>query len=87
MTSNHPLLRAVTFCAALMLAACAPESPIDPRVAPFAALPDWNGIWLAEGLETAIDGYSLARQPKLILFNEDVPWNDAARTGLQALMA
>ncbi len=72
---------------ALACSACSPSQPADPRVEQFARLPDWSGVWVADGLEPGIDGFSMARPPRLIFASPDIPWNDAARAGLQSAMA
>jgi hypothetical protein len=70
------------------LSACTTQTPpADPRVQQFARLPDWGGVWVADGLEPGIDGFSMARPPALIVVNPDAPWNDAARAAIQAELA
>ena len=76
---------ALTF--ALALCACTPAPPADPRVEQFAKLPDWSGIWLAEGLEPGIDGFSMSRPPGLMVLAPGVPWNEATTAKIQAELA
>ena len=52
---------------ALALCACTQQPPADPRVEQFAQLPNWSGIWLAEGLEPGIDGFSMSRPPAFLV--------------------
>lgn len=47
---------------ALCLQSCAdrsqdPATTVDPRVSLFAALPDWRGYWVPEGMKADISGY------------------------------
>ena len=70
---------------AVALCACTPQQPADPRAAQFAQLPDWTGIWVAEGLEPGIDGFSMSRPSRL--FAADAPWNEAALDKLRAALA
>jgi hypothetical protein len=80
----------VTAGVALALGACTqPETPTatNPRVEQFARLPNWSGVWVADGLEPGIDGFSMARPPRFIFASTDIPWNDAARAKLQSAMA
>ncbi len=79
---------AASLFAALALGACTqPPPPADPRVEQFARLPDWSGIWLAEGLEPGIDGFSVSRLPALAAVNPAIPWNDSAKARLEAELA
>jgi hypothetical protein len=72
---------------ALVLCACTQQESADPRVQRFAQLPNWNGVWVADGLEPGIDGFSMARPSRLMFIAADIPWNEAARAKLQAAMA
>ena len=73
---------------ALALTACTQQQPpADPRVEAFAQLPNWSGIWLADGLEPSIDGFSVSRLPAFLLVNPDVPWNEATKAKIQAELA
>jgi len=74
-------------CLAVALAACTEQRPADPRVERFAQLPDWSGIWVADGLEPGIDGFSMARMPAFLVVNPDAPWNETTVAKLQAELA
>ncbi len=76
--------RVATLTFALALCACTPPPPTDPRVERFAALPDWSGIWVAEGLEPGIDGFSMSRMPGFMVMNPAAPWNESTTARLQA---
>ena len=82
------MMRGAAFSAALVLCACAqPAPPTNPRVEQFARLPNWSGIWLADGLEAGIDGFSVSRPPTLAVQSPGIPWNDSAMARLQAELA
>jgi hypothetical protein len=72
---------------ALALTACTKAEPADPRVERFAQLPNWSGIWLADGLEPGIDGFSVSRLPAFLLVNPETPWNEATTAKIQAELA
>ena len=72
---------------AFALTACTQQPPADPRVERFAQLPNWSGIWLADGLEPGVDGFSVSRLPAFLLVNPDVPWNEATTAKIQAELA
>jgi hypothetical protein len=72
---------------ALALTACTQQPPADPRVEAFAQLPNWSGIWLADGLEPGVDGFSVSRLPAFLLVNPDIPWNEATTAKIQAELA
>jgi hypothetical protein len=70
---------------ALALCGCMQEQPpVDPRVARFAELPNWSGIWVADGLEPGIDGFSMSRPPAFAAVHPDIPWNEASAAKLKA---
>jgi hypothetical protein len=79
--------RGATLSLALALCACTQPPSDDPRVEQFAKLPDWSGIWLAEGLEPGIDGFSTARPPAFVMGLPGVPWNETTMARLQAELA
>ena len=82
------MMRAAAFSAALALCACTQQAPpTDPRVEQFARLPNWSGIWLAEGLEPGVDGFSVSRPPTLAVQSPAIPWNESAMARLQAELA
>jgi hypothetical protein len=74
--------------AAVALTACTPQQqPTDPRVEAFAKLPNWSGIWLADGLEPGIDGFSMSRPPAFLAEAPGIPWNAGTMAKLQAELA
>jgi len=74
--------------ASVLLAICAcTQQPADPRVAEFAGLPNWSGVWIADGLEPGIDGFSMARIPAFLVMNPAIPWNDGSLAKIQAELA
>src|SRR5687767_10663755 len=82
------MMRSATFGAALVLCACAqPAPPADPRTEQFARLPNWSGIWLADGLEPGIDGFSMSRPPAFLVQAPGIPWNEETVARLQAELA
>ena len=78
--------RRAAFVAALALTACMQQSA-DPRTEAFARLPNWSGIWLADGLEPGVDGFSLSRAPAFAMGVPGVPWNEATTARFQAELA
>jgi len=86
MISTGLARRLALVSAALALASCT-QQPADPRVESFAKLPDWSGIWVAEGLEAGIDGFSMSRLPVLVVMNPDAPWNETTVAKIQAELA
>jgi hypothetical protein len=77
----------VLLASALVLHACSTGTP-EPRAEAFANLPDWRGIWFAEGLEPGISGFLPGfglDQYKLV--TEDAPWNDDGRAMFLAMLA
>src|SRR5918993_290758 len=79
--------RAAVLSAALVLCSCSEQSPVDPRVALFARLPNWGGVWLADGLEPGIDGFSMSRPPAFVMGVPGPPWNETTMARLQAELA
>jgi hypothetical protein len=78
--------RHATFVVALVLTACTQQSA-EPRVQAFAQLPNWRGIWLADGLEPGVDGFSLSRPPAFAMGAPGVPWNEKTTALFQAELA
>jgi hypothetical protein len=76
-----------TAALALVLCACTEPPPANPRFEAFAQLPDWSGVWLAEGLEPGIDGFSMSRPPVFMMGAPGVPWNETTTARLQAELA
>lgn len=74
-------------CVLAALCACTERPAVDPRVERFAQLPDWSGIWVADGLEPGIDGFSMSRMPAFLVANPEAPWNEATMAKLQAELA
>jgi len=81
------MTRAAAFGIVLALAACAEPPPPNPRVEQFARLPNWSGIWLAEGLEPGVDGFSMSRLPAFLMAAPGIPWNEATAARFQAELA
>ena len=75
-------------CAVLGLLSCTPRPPAstDPRVEKFAHLPDWNGIWVAEGMDADVSGYPAENGPgwNMQLVGRSAPWNAATAQKLAA---
>ena len=86
-----PMLRALlTLPVLLALLSCTPTATVatDPRVAAFAQLPDWRGIWVAEGFDTDISGYPGQGQSwNFLLAGRDAPWTAAVAAQLPSAMA
>jgi hypothetical protein len=82
-------MRAAAVSAALALAACAQPQPppLDPRVEQFARLPNWRGIWVADGLEPGVDGFSMARPPGFAMALTGIPWNETTKARFEAELA
>jgi hypothetical protein len=79
--------RVATAVIVAALTACTQQAPpADPRVEQFARLPNWSGIWLAEGLEPGIDGFSMSRPPAFLVQAPGIPWNEATLARLQAAL-
>ena len=84
------MMRGAVFSAALVSCACTQQAPpgnsrVDnPRVEQFARLPNWSGIWLAEGLEPGVDGFSMSRPPAFLVQAPGIPWNESTVARLQA---
>ncbi len=76
----------VLFAAGLV--AC---SKTGPRTEAFARLPDWRGIWIAEGFETGISGFNdklgTAEATPHPLVSPAAPWTDEGRARLQQMFA
>jgi hypothetical protein len=79
--------RSALLSLALALCACTQQPPADPRVEQFARLPNWGGIWLADGLEPGIDGFSMSRPPTLAMGAPGTPWNETTMARFQAEIA
>ncbi|HEX5048387.1 MAG TPA: hypothetical protein VFX89_14820 [Gammaproteobacteria bacterium] len=50
------------------------------------SLPDWNGIWIGEGLAAEISGFPGRNAPYKLLGN-DAPWNEQGQARVQASRA
>ncbi len=79
---------AMVLCAALGLLSCAGEKP-EPRVAQFETLPDWRGIWIAEGQAPEISGFPVGTDRAAIykLAGFAAPWNESGRAKFDAMIA
>lgn len=83
-------LRIGLLCSVLGLAACSAKET-GPRVAKFAQLPDWSGIWVsAEPIgKIGISGYPEMEDPfndwKILGFS--APYNEAGKAALGQFMA
>ena len=76
-----------TLCVAAALVRVHEPPPPDPRVERFAELPDWSGIWIADGLEPGIDGFSMSRLPGFLVTSPASPWNETTVARLRAELA
>jgi hypothetical protein len=76
-----PLTRLLMACALLGLLSCTARNsaPVSQRVTTFAQLPDWNGIWVAEGMDADVSGYPAENGPgwNMQLLGRSAPWNAA----------
>ena len=77
-------------CALLGLLSCTkPDgAPTNQRTEKFAQLPDWNGIWVAEGMDTDVSGYPVENGPgwNMQLLGRNAPWNAATAEKLKATL-
>jgi hypothetical protein len=75
--------------AVIVLGAC--STPTDPRTQTFDRLPDWRGVWIAEGFEPGISGFDTrlgtpeARPHPLV--SPEAPWSDEGRKRLAQMFA
>jgi len=88
-----PLTPVALLAVTLALGACSRDRA-DEHVAAFARLPDWSGVWVADGTQVNIDGLTptdpaaaAAPFPETMVFSQDIPWNDAGRAKVDAVMA
>jgi hypothetical protein len=79
--------RSAALILSLVLCACTQQPPANPRAERFAELPDWTGIWVADGLEPGIDGFSMSRPPAFLVAAPGIPWNESTVARLQAELA
>jgi hypothetical protein len=83
--------RTALLCLTACLAACSAK-PENPRADQFAALPDWSGIWIAEGedLEADVSGYPKSGNYRFPLGGVDekyrAPFNEAYDASMQAVL-
>ena len=77
-------------CALLGLLSCAKHdgAATNQRAEKFAQLPDWNGIWVAEGMDTDVSGYPVENGPgwNMQLLGRNAPWNAATAEKLKATL-
>src|SRR5262245_50144266 len=86
-------LRTAALCmfAALCVCACSAKTE-NPRAEHFAALPDWSGIWIAEGedLEADISGYPESGNYHIPLWGVDekfrAPFNETYIKAMNAVL-
>ena len=71
---------------ALLYASFSLLASVAPLAARAQSLPDWEGIWIAEGLTAEISGFP-GRSAKYKLLGNDAPWNEAGRARVQAAQA
>jgi hypothetical protein len=50
-------------------------------------LPDWQGVWIAEGLTPSISGFPQPGARSYKLVGNEAPWNEVGRARVQAAMA
>ena len=81
MTGFRVLAHLVLPWVLLGLLSCSAQSsaPVSQRVEKFAQLPDWKGIWVAEGMDADVSGYPAENGPawNMQLLGRDAPWNAA----------
>ncbi len=87
MRARGRLAAALALGAVLGLVSCTVEKP-DPRVAQFAALPDWRGIWIAEGQTAGISGFPEGTDLRAIykIAGFAAPWNEAGQAKFAAMV-
>lgn len=63
-------------------------APGTARVEKFSRLPDWNGIWVAEGMDTDVSGYPVENGPgwNMQLLGRNAPWNAVTARKLAATL-
>jgi hypothetical protein len=77
---------------AVTLTACSEPVAVESRVAAFAALPDWRGIWIFENaFDTGISGFNAAigtpDAPPHPLIDPAGPWTETGRARIGAMFA
>lgn len=80
--------RLALLCAVLGLLSCTAKNS-DPRTEKFATLPDWRGLWVAEGMTAGISGYPAdgVKSVRLQMAGGNAPWNDEQREKIAAMAA
>jgi hypothetical protein len=85
-------MRPLLLTALLLLGACTAKTSAPPA-ATTAAPPNWSGVWLADGREMNIDGFTpvdpvamTGPPPPTFIFSPLTPWNEAGKAKLQAIM-
>jgi hypothetical protein len=61
-------------------------SAVTPLAVQAQSLPDWQGIWIAEGLTPEISGFP-GREAQYKLLGEDAPWNEQGLERVRAAQA
>jgi hypothetical protein len=80
------MARLALLCGALGLLSCTAKDS-DPRAEKFASLPDWRGLWVAEGMDADISGYPREglKAVTIQLMGTNAPWTEAQRAKLAAM--
>ena len=88
MSFLKPAVVAVVLATVVVLAN-AKDSAAPPkteaRAEKFAALPEWSGVWIAEGLTADISGFPPAGARWYHLLSPTAPWNEAGRAKMTRL--
>jgi hypothetical protein len=69
-----------------LLCAIFPLAAVTPLAVHAQSLPDWQGIWIAEGLTPEISGFP-GRGAQYKLLGEDAPWNEQGMERVRAAQA
>jgi hypothetical protein len=62
-------------------------SSVMPLTASAQALPDWRGVWIAEGLTTDISGFPPPGARFYKLYGREAPWNETGRARFEAMLS
>jgi hypothetical protein len=76
----------VMACFSVAITSCT-KTTIDPRAAAFAKLPEWKGVWIAEGHAPGISGFGGDGLKAFKLIDPSGPWTDEGRAKLTASLA
>lgn len=58
-----------------------------PYAASAQELPDWSGVWIAEGLTADVTGFPPPGARWYKLYGDEAPWNETGREGFQAMLS